>query len=128
MVFLIKLRNRFDVIGVVLIDNNKASPTIYGIQISRSLRPFEKHHTFDTCQPRGTERLGKLWRSISDYFKLDDTITVKKFYVMLAPYCEKDDFQPPAGHSSDYYISTSVVELDPSISKQDAVPSRSRSK
>jgi hypothetical protein len=102
--YFIQLPSGFDVIDVVLADRTTGSPAIYGIQITRSSKPFKKHHTFDTCPPKSREKLNKLWRVISNHFKLDEK-TVKKVYVMLAPNCEKREFRPPAGHSSDFYFS-----------------------
>jgi hypothetical protein len=36
--------------------------------------------------------------------------------VILAPNCEKDEFRPPAGHSSGYYFSPTsrIIESGPS--------------
>ena len=56
---LILLPNGFDVIDAVLVDSSE-SATIYGIQITRSVKPFAKHHTFDTCTEKSKDRLKKL--------------------------------------------------------------------
>jgi hypothetical protein len=117
---LIEVPTGFDVIDVVLVNNTSDSLVIYGIQITRSMKPFAKHHTFDTCHPRSIEKLNKLWSVISNYFKVDDT--VEKFYVMLAPNCEKDEFRPPATHSNDYYFSPSSI-----LPKDDSSKSKARS-
>ena len=77
---LIEVPTGFDVIDVVLVNSPSDSPVIYGIQITRSSKPFPNHHTFDTCTSRSREKLDQLWRVISDHFNLDDT--VKKFYVI----------------------------------------------
>jgi hypothetical protein len=87
---LIQVPIAFDVIDVALVEMSN-SPAIYGIQITRSKIPFAKHHTFDTCPSRSKERLEKLWRVIISALKLD--VNVEKFYVMLAPNCEGDEFQ-----------------------------------
>jgi hypothetical protein len=119
--YLIQVPIGFDVIDVVLVDTTTGSSAIYGIQITPSLKPFSNDHTFDTCAPSSVERLDKLWRVISNHFKLDDT--VKKLYVMRAPKYEGDEFKPPAGHSSDFYFSpTSVITgyADPSNVKRPA--------
>jgi hypothetical protein len=107
---LIDVPSGFDVIDVVLVNTAAAgsSRTMYGIQITRSSKPFEKHHTFDTCTSRSRGKLNELWRVISTHLKLDDT--AKKFYVMLAPNCERGQFKPPEGHSNEYYFSpTSII-------------------
>lgn len=114
---LIQVPSGFDVIDVVLVDVS-GSPAIYGIQITRSAKPFAKHYTFDTCLPRSKERLEKLWSVIIDYFELDNS--VEKFYVMLAPNCEGDKFKPQGEHSSDFYFApaTIITEHDPFKSKK----------
>ena len=113
---LIQVPSGFDVIYVVLVDTD--SPTIYGIQITRSGKPFAKHHTFDTCLPRSKERLAKLRSVISKHFKLDDP--TEMFSVMLAPNCEGDEFKPPGGHESDYYFAPTriITEYEPSNSRK----------
>jgi hypothetical protein len=115
----IELPRGFDVIDVVLVYNTTSSPAIYGIQITQSLKPFAKHHTFDTCAPKSGKKLDNLWRVISNHFNLDEK-TVDKFFLMLAPNCEKVEFKPPSGHTSDYYFSPSSVipEDDPSKLKK----------
>jgi hypothetical protein len=95
------------VIDVVLVDVSAGSPAIYGIQITRSKKPFAEHHTFDTCDPASKERLENLWSLISHHFKLGDN--VQTFYVMLAPNCEKVKFKPPAGHESGFYFAPTTV-------------------
>jgi hypothetical protein len=114
---LILVPSGFDVIDVALV-RVSVSPAIYGIQITRSATPFAKHHTIDTCPPRSKERLATLWSVISDHFKLNDP--VEKFYVMLAPNCERDQFRPPGGHASDYYFAPSriVTEYNPPNSRK----------
>jgi hypothetical protein len=67
--FLVEVPSGFDVIDVVLVEASN-SPAIYGFQISRSGRPFTKHHTLDTCLPKSKERLSNLWRIICDTFQL----------------------------------------------------------
>jgi hypothetical protein len=124
--YLIEVPSGFDVIDVALVEVSN-SPAIYGIQITRSAKPFAKHHTFDTCPSRSSERLDKLWGVISDHFKLNDT--VNKFYVMLAPNCDGNEFRPPGGHLSDYFFSPARItaEYDPSNSRKRAshpVPAR----
>jgi hypothetical protein len=104
---LIQVPSGFDVIDVVLVDVSAGSPAIYGIQITRSKKPFAKHHTFDTCDPASKERLKNLWSLISHHFKLGDN--VQTFYVMLAPNCEKVKFKPPAGHESGFYFAPTTV-------------------
>ena len=115
---LIQLPSGFDVIDIILVDNT-ASTVIYGIQITRSFKPFAKHHTFDTCPLRSRDRLEKLWCVISNHFKIDGI--VNKFFVMLAPNCEGEEFKPPVRHLSDYYFSptsvmTSYYPLNPKTS------------
>jgi hypothetical protein len=105
---MIQVPNSFDVIDVVLVDSS-ASPVIYGIQITRSVKPFSKHYTFDTCTLRSIERLEKLWGVISENFKLGDH--AKKFYVMLAPNCEVNEYKPPSTHLSDYYFAPRIARL-----------------
>jgi hypothetical protein len=78
------------VIDVVLVDIFD-SPVIYGIQITRSSKPFEKHHTFETCTSRSKEKLEMLWGVISDHFKLDGE--AEKFFVMLAPNGEAESLK-----------------------------------
>eukprot|EP00475_Leptophrys_vorax_P016991 TRINITY_DN2349_c0_g1_i7.p1 TRINITY_DN2349_c0_g1~~TRINITY_DN2349_c0_g1_i7.p1 ORF type:complete len:644 (+),score=147.85 TRINITY_DN2349_c0_g1_i7:80-2011(+) len=114
---LIQVPSGFDVIDVVLVDVSGA-PAIYGIQITRSVKPFVKHHTFDTCLPRSQERLETLWNVISDHFDLDDSVEV--FYVMLAPNCERDEFKPPGGHESDCYFAPAriITKYEPSTSRK----------
>ena len=87
---------------VLIVSTNTGSSAIYGIQITRSSNPFTNHCTYDTCSRSSNEKLEKLWRVISDHFKLHEN--VKKFYVMLAPKCEGGQFKPPVGHSSDIYF------------------------
>jgi len=116
---LIQVPSGFDVIDVVLVDTD--SPTIYGLQITHSGKPFAKHHTFDTCLPRSKERLAKLRSVISKHFKLDDP--TEMFSVMLAPNCERDEFKPPGspgGHENDYYFASRriITEYDPSNSRK----------
>jgi hypothetical protein len=111
--FLIQLPSGFDLIDVVLVDISQ-SPSVYGIQITRSVKPFAKHHTFDTCLPKSRERLEKLRSTILKHFQLHDSTEL--FYVMLAPYCKNDEFKPPGAHLSDYYFSPTkiIIEYDPS--------------
>ena len=115
---LIEVPRGFVVVDVILVNTRTGSQAIYGIQITRSSKPSAKHHTFDTCSKPSLGRLTQLWGVISRHFKLDDA--VKKFYVMLAPNCEGNQFKPPANHSSDYYFSpTSVItEYSSSDSKR----------
>ena len=114
---LIQVPSGLDVIDVVLVDVS-CSPAIYGIQITRSGKPFAKHHTFDTCLSRSKERLETLWSVISHHFKLDDPVEI--FYVMLAPNCKRDEFKPPGGHESDYFFATAsfITEYDSSTSRK----------
>jgi hypothetical protein len=107
---LVELPTGFDVIDVVLVKTATGSgppPAIYGIQITRSSRPFIKHHTFDTCRRKSRSRLEKLWNVICNHFRLPNR--VDKFYVMLAPNCEKDAFRAPADHLNGYYVSPSNI-------------------
>jgi len=106
--YLIQVPNGFDVIDVVFVDITVAAPSIYGIQITRSTKPFAKHHTFDTCSSSSKERLKKLWHLIYHHFNVDET-TVSIFYVMLAPNCDKDETKPPVRHTSDFYFSSSSI-------------------
>ena len=103
---LIEVPSGFDVIDAVLV-NVSDSPAIFGIQITRSVKPFAKHHTSDTCHPRSQERLARLWNVISDHFELD--VPLKMFYVMLAPNCERDEFKPPKEHERDCYFAPSKI-------------------
>ena len=103
---LIRVPRGFDVIDVVLVDVSE-SPVIYGIQITLSSKPFDKHHTFETCPPRSKEKLETLWSVISDHFSLGDV--VEKYFVMRAPNC-KDESRPPDGHLSDFYFSHSLSD------------------
>jgi len=114
---LIQVPSGFDVIDVVLVDMSD-SPAIFGIQITRSVKPFAKHHSFDTCLPRSKERLEMLWSVISRHFKLDEPVEV--FYLMLAQNCERDEFKPPGGHKSDYYFAPAsiITEYDSSTSRK----------
>jgi hypothetical protein len=120
---LIEVPTGFDVIDVVLVNNTSdPPPAIYGIQITRSPKPFAKHYTFDTCHPRSSEKLNKLWSVISNHFKLDEK-TINKLYVMLAPNCENTEYRPPAGHVSAYCFSPSSV-----LPKVDSFNSKKRSR
>jgi hypothetical protein len=101
----IEVPRSFDVIDVVLVNNANVSSVIYGIQITRSPKPFGKHHTFDTCTPQSREKLDNLWRVISKHFNLEKK-RVKKFYLMLAPNCKPLGFSPRIEHSSNYYFSS----------------------
>ena len=119
---LIQVPSGFDVIDVVLVDVS-GSPFIYGIQITRSVKPFAKHHTFDTCLPRSKERLEMLWKAISNNFECDDPFEI--FYVMLAPNCERDEFKPPAGHESKYYFAPDKIIAENSRKRRShPVPAR----
>lgn len=113
---LIQVPSGFDVIDVVLVDTD--SPAIYGIQITRSPKPFAKHHTFDTCLPKSKERLAELRRVITEHFELAAATEIS--YVMLAPNCVGDEFKPPGGHKSAYYFAPTriITEYDPSKSKK----------
>jgi hypothetical protein len=95
----------FDVIDVVLVDLC-SSPVIYGIQITRSVKPFTKHHTFDTCVARSKNRLEKLWSAILKHFQLDGNM--EKIFVMRAPNYSFDVFSPPPRQLSNYYFSPSI--------------------
>jgi hypothetical protein len=72
---MIQAPNAFDVIDVVLVDLS-SSPVIYGIQSTRSVKPFAKHHTFDTCSARSKTRLEKLWSVILKHFQSDDNTEI----------------------------------------------------
>ena len=101
----------------VLVDVS-GPPVIFGIQITRSVKPFAKHHTFDTCPSRSTERLEKLWGVISEHFELDGHFEL--YYVMLAPNCARVEFKPPGRHKSDYYFAPAriITEHDPITSSK----------
>jgi hypothetical protein len=58
--FLILVPSGFDLIDVGLVNLNSTVLTFCGIQITRSAKPFARHHTFDTCLPKSKERLEKL--------------------------------------------------------------------
>jgi len=116
----IEVPRGFDVIDVVVVDNSNDAPVIYGIQITRTPTPFRDHRTFDTCTPESRKKLENLWRVISNHFKLDETVS--KFYVMLAPNCEKSEFRPPVGHSNDCYFSPSSI-----LPKDNSTDSKARS-
>jgi hypothetical protein len=115
---LVQVPSGFDVIDVVLVEASSGASAIYGIQITRSVRPFGRHHTFDTCLPRSQQRLETLWKVIADHFQLEEDVEV--FYVMLAPNCERDNFKPPEGHDRDYYFAPSriITDYDPSTSRK----------
>jgi hypothetical protein len=83
------------------------SPVIYGIQITRSVKPIATHHTFDTCPPSSKERLEKVWMVISHHFGLRDS--AEKFYVRLAPNCKGGNIRPPNGHMSNFYFAPKVT-------------------
>jgi len=123
----IELPPAFDVIDVVLVNQTTGSPTIFGIQITRSSAPFTGHHTFDTCTRKSKERLDSLWRVVCLHFNLDIRI-VKKFYLMLAPNCKGADFRPPDGHFSDFYFSLSSVIPEDESSKMKKRRSQSKRK
>jgi hypothetical protein len=112
---MIQVPNAFDVIDVVLVDLS-SSPVIYGIQITRSVKPFAKHYTFDTCSARSKSRLEKLWSVILKYFQLDGN--TEKFFVMRAPNCTFDVFSPPPRHLSNYYFSPSIAGLPAPLRKK----------
>lgn len=115
---LVQVPSGFDVIDVILVDVS-GSPAIYGIQITRSLKPFAKHHTFDTCLPRSTERLEKLWSVIIDTFNPDgDKNSVRKFFVMLAPNCDSGEYRPSGIHSSDYFFAPQIAGLPAPLKKR----------
>jgi hypothetical protein len=102
---MIEVPYSFDVIDVVLVDASPESPAIYGIQITRSNKPFAKHHSLETCSLKSKQRLQKLWDLVFFHFQLDRSTSI--FFVMLAPNCEKDQFIPPFGHSSDFFFAPS---------------------
>jgi hypothetical protein len=112
--FLVHVPNGFDVIDVALVVFS-GSLAIYGIQITRSAKPFAKHHTFDTCLPKSKERLKKFFRVICKHFNANSS---SNFYVMRAPNCEGDAFKPPGGHSSDYYFSPASIIADMALQNQ----------
>ena len=102
---LIKIPSGFDVIDVVLVDSS-SSANIYGIQTTRSVNPFAKHHTFDTCPQSSKRRLEKLWNVISGHFGQE----FEKLYVMLAPNCESSKFRPSSErHTSAYYFAPVTI-------------------
>lgn len=105
--YLIQVPVGFDVIDVVLVDVS-SSPAIYGIQVSRSVKPFAKHHTLETCPSRSKTRLDKLWDVISKHFKLNEPL--RTFFVMLAPNCGRAEFSKPTReHRSDYYFAPAGI-------------------
>ena len=112
---LILLPYGFDVIDVVLV-NSSESATIFGIQITRSVRPFAKHNTFDTCPHDSKKRLEKLWNVISGHFGRE----LKEFYVMRAPNCVGSKSRPsPKRHTSAYYFSPAIISVsDPPSRKR----------
>ena len=121
---LIPLPNGFDVIDIVLVDSSE-SATIYGIQITRSVNPFAKHHTFDTCPHNSKKRLEKLWNVISGHFDRE----VKEFYVMLAPNCEGSKSRPsPERHTSAYYFAPAIISVSDPPSKKRSDYRRSASR
>jgi hypothetical protein len=117
---LIQVPSGFNVIDVALVVVS-GSPAIYGMQITRSVKPFAEHHTFDTCSQKSQARLDKFWSVISDHFKLNGVYRL--FYVMLAPNCEGDQFKPPAGHASDYYFAPTSIVAD-AVNPKKARPSK----
>jgi hypothetical protein len=124
---LIQVPSGFNVIDVVLVVVS-GSPAIYGMQITRSVKPFADHHTFDTCSQTSQARLDKFWSVISDHFKLNGVYRL--FYVMLAPNCEGYEFKPPAGHASDYYFAPTSIVADPKKARpsKPIAPRQSRAK
>ena len=97
---LVLIPSGFDVIDVVL-----ESATIYGIQITRSAKPFAKHATFDTCASTSKVRLQKLWSAISGLYQRD----FEAVFVMRAPNCESSEFKPPEGQASAYYFAPGIT-------------------
>ena len=83
---LILLQNGFDVIDIVLVDSS-SSAKIYDIQITRSVKPYGQHRTYETCRQGSKERLKKLWRAIAGYFQQEFAAV----YVMRAPNCESEN-------------------------------------
>jgi len=71
---IIQLPQVFDVIDVVLVDSGRSSQAIYGIQITRSSKPFSKHHTFHTCSTKSSKKLNNLWNDVSKHFELEETV------------------------------------------------------
>ena len=108
---LIEIPSGFDVIDAVLVDLSGSS-AIYGIQITRSVKPFARLHTLDTCPQRSKDRLERLFGVISDHFELIDPV---KLFVMLAPNCEGDEFKATGRHTRDYYFAPAriISEHDP---------------
>jgi hypothetical protein len=106
---LIELCSGFDVLDVVLVDANKKSPTIYGIQITRSKDPFLKHHTTDTCSANSKKKLQNLWESIQNHLDIQNPTII---FTMIAPNCENDKFKPTAGHENVYYFSPAKFVLE----------------
>lgn len=123
---LIELSSGFDVLDVVLVDSCD-SPTIYGIQITRAKDHFEKHHTLDTFSTRSKHRLNNLWLVINETLKINDP---KIVFTMIAPNCEKDKFNPRAGHTKPYYFSPENVVFDylPMEKRLSSYPTTSRAK
>ena len=96
---LILLPHGFAVIDVVLVDSSSPA-NIYGIQITRSMKPFAEHRTFDTCRQESKERLQNLWRAIAGHFQQE----FKEFYVMRAPNCGISDFKASKAQESAYFF------------------------
>jgi hypothetical protein len=99
---LIELCSGFDVLDVVLAHAIEESPTIYGIQITRSRDPFRKHHTIQTCSDNSKKRLENLWNAIQNHIGIQGP---NIFFTMIAPNCEDNKFEPPAGHVEPYFFS-----------------------
>jgi hypothetical protein len=73
---------------------------IYYIQITRSLHPFSKHKTIDTCSNKSKEKIDMLTNKIASQHKMAAN-TVEKHFVLYAPNCQSPSKQPAS-----YYFST----------------------
>ena len=100
---MIHIPSGFDVIDVVLVDSSR-SAKIYGIQITRSVKPFAKHHTFNTCPQRSKDRLQKLWRVIAGHYQQE----FEAVYVMRAPNCEGSAFKARKGQKVACYFAPGI--------------------
>jgi hypothetical protein len=93
----IELTYSFDVIHVVLVDASPDSPAIYDINLLQSIIHW-KHVLLKVSKDSKSS-------GIFTHFQFDHSTLI--FFVMLAPHCEKDQFIPSLGHSSDFYFAPS---------------------
>lgn len=104
--YLMKVSRGFDVVDVVLLDHTDKDGDVvaYGIQVTVSEDPFNKHQTFDTCSPASKAKLEALWTAIAA--KFGAATSIHTCYVMYAPGAAK--VIVPKENASAVYFSNQV--------------------